>query len=96
MICKITYKRKLARREIVVPMPDVWSGAYYDLMFPIYREHRDVYAVKEFREGIVISLPSDIVDDIPVPEFFYESKQKIKIQEVFKKCQEEKSIVKPS
>lgn len=96
MICKIKYKRKLARREIVVPFADVWSGAYSDLMFPIYREHRAVYMVKEFREGIVVSLPSDIVDDIPVPEFFYESKQKIKIQEVFAKCQNEKSIVKPS
>lgn len=96
MICKITYKRKLARREIVVPMADVWSGVYYDLMFPIYREHRDVYMVKEFREGVVVSLPSDIVDDIPVPELFYESKQKIKIQEVFAKCQNVKSTAKQS
>lgn len=94
MLYKIAYKRKLKRREIFVPSADIWSGLYHEKMHESYFAHKDAYKVTEFREGLVVSLPSDVVDNLDLPELSYESKQKMKITEVFRRCQKDVSTVK--
>lgn len=96
MIYKIKYKRKLKRLEIIVPYSDVWSGKYREALESTYFEHKEAYKVTEYREGLVISLPEDIVSELDLPELEYESKQKMKITEVFRRCQNDTSTVKQS
>lgn len=96
MVYKILYKRKLKRREVVVPDADIWSGLYLEKMRDAYFQHKDVYKVTEFREGLVISLPSEVVDALDLPEIEYETKSKMKISEVFKRCQNAEPTVKPN
>ena len=96
MLYKILYKRKLKRREVFVPEADIWSGLYLEKMRETYFACKDTYKVTEFREGLVVSLPADVVEQLDIPELLYESKQKMKITEVFKRCQNDGHTHKPN
>lgn len=89
---KLNYSgRKLKRREVVVLWSEVEDGTYRELMQPIYQQNRNDYLVEEYREGLVIDLPSEVVDSIELKEFVFPAKSKIKLTEVFKLCQKELS-----
>ncbi len=95
-LVKIKYKRRLPTREVIVANDDIWSGEYKQIMEPVYRSNKETYKVREYREGLVITLPAGIVDDLPLVEWEYESKGKIKISEVFRRWQRELSTLKAS
>lgn len=89
MIYKLDYGNRVKTGEIVVPWQDVYTGLYREKMQDVYRANKEKYQVTEYREGIVIALPAEVIETIDIPKLPVDGKTKLKIREVFKKCLKE-------
>lgn len=76
---------KTKTKEIVIMRNAIWNGSYREIMEPVYRQNKAVYKVREYREGLIVELPSEVVDGLNLPRITTkEAKTKIKISEVFR------------
>lgn len=86
MIKVLYQQRKTKRREVVVLWEEVWEGTYRETLYPVYARTKKEgeYTVREFREGLIVELPTPEVEQLNVPELVFDTKKEIKITEVFK------------
>ena len=86
MIKVLYQQRKTKRREVVVLWEEVWGGTYRETLYPVYARmiKEGGYTVREFREGLIVELPTTEVEQLDIPEIVFDTKKEIKITEVFK------------
>lgn len=94
MIAEIVYKRATKRRQFVVLNEDIESGAYRDTFREAWEHYRVTsdYVVDEYqKEGLIIKLPRDCFEYLPVdiPVIEIDAAQTAtRLKEVFAKCRE--------